>query len=301
MIDILFDMETQDPDDLFTLCFLLSHPDVNLLAITLNPGSFEQIGLVRGVLDRLGRGDLPIGARNPKSTGKAISEFHFAFLGRPTPCDADAVAHELLASKLAEFPRAVWFTGAPLHNGRLLLSHHRDVKIERWVAQGGFAGDSLVSPEHRLDKFAGRETCVSHNFSVDSKAALALLASDRIASRDLVSKNVCHGVCYDAGMHQKMRDYREANSALAMIYDGMECYLKEVPSGKLFHDPLAASLVIDRSIATWAEVEVYFQKGEWGARRTTGTNTFITLSVDHKRFFQTLVAHKKGLPESADP
>jgi hypothetical protein len=33
------------------------------------------------------------------------------------------------------------------------------MRIERWVAQGGFAGDELVAPEHRLPKFAGRELC----------------------------------------------------------------------------------------------------------------------------------------------
>ena len=29
------------------------------------------------------------------------------------------------------------------------------VILKRWVAQGGFAGDSVVPPEHRLAKFAG--------------------------------------------------------------------------------------------------------------------------------------------------
>lgn len=290
-MDILFDMETRDPDDVFTLCFLLTHPNVTLRAVTINPGSLEQVGLVRGILDKLGRSDLPVGARNPQTHSKAISDFHYTFFGQPTPSQPDAVAHGLLAQMLTAFPEAVWLTGAPLHNARLLLANHPTVKIRRWVGQGGFAGDSLVPSEHRLPQFSGRETCVSHNFSGDPKGALALLNSEQVQSRDLVSKNVCHGVRYDAAMHECMGPYRDATAGLALIYDGMDCYLREVPEGKMFHDPLAACVAVDRDIATLVEVEVYQEKGEWGARRMTGTDTFITIAVDRARFFQTLVSH----------
>ncbi|MBO3463565.1 nucleoside hydrolase [Aetokthonos hydrillicola Thurmond2011] len=290
-MDILFDMETQDPDDIFTLCFLLGHPGLTLRTVTINPGSLEQVGLVRGVLEKLGRGDIPVGARNPQTTSKCISDFHYSFLGQPTPDEPDAVAHELLAQMLSDYPDAVWLTGAPLHNARLLLANHPSVTIRRWVGQGGFAGDSLVPPEHRLPQFVGRETCVSHNLSVDPKGAFSLLRSERVLLRDLVSKNVCHGVRYDAAMSDRMAPYRDISPSLALIYTGMECYFREIPEGKMFHDPLAACVAVDRNIATFEEVEIYQERGEWGARRATGTNTFITVAVDHERFFQTLVMH----------
>ena len=35
MIDISFDMETSDPDDVFTLCLLAHHPRVNLVSVTV--------------------------------------------------------------------------------------------------------------------------------------------------------------------------------------------------------------------------------------------------------------------------
>ena len=54
MIDMVFDMETQDPDDFLCLLFLASHPRVRLKAVTLVPGSQEQVGLVRWALERLG-------------------------------------------------------------------------------------------------------------------------------------------------------------------------------------------------------------------------------------------------------
>ena len=36
-IDVVFDMETGDPDDFFTLCLLTAHPKVNLRAVTVTP------------------------------------------------------------------------------------------------------------------------------------------------------------------------------------------------------------------------------------------------------------------------
>ena len=60
--DVVFDMETQDPDDFLCLLFLASHPRVNLKAVTITPGSREQVGLVRWALCALGLDGLPVGA-----------------------------------------------------------------------------------------------------------------------------------------------------------------------------------------------------------------------------------------------
>jgi hypothetical protein len=47
--------------------------------------------------------------------------------------------------------------------------------IERWVAQGGFAGDNIVPPEYRLKKFEGKIYCPTFNFGGDSKAATEVI------------------------------------------------------------------------------------------------------------------------------
>lgn len=41
MIDVVWDMETGDPDDFLTLLFLIGHPNVNLKAVTVTPGTLE--------------------------------------------------------------------------------------------------------------------------------------------------------------------------------------------------------------------------------------------------------------------
>jgi pyrimidine-specific ribonucleoside hydrolase len=288
-MDLLFDMETQDPDDALTLCLLATHPAVRLVGVTVNPGTRAQIAVVRHLCARAGRPDVPIGARNPDADRDAVSPFHTDWLGPLAPAAPDAEAHVLLAQELMAHPAAVLLTGAPLHNLRLLLNRHPDARIARWVAQGGFAGDALVDPAHRLPKFAGRLTCPTFNFNGDPKATLAALASDRIGSRDLVSKNVTHGIAYDAAFHARLGPYRDRAAGIALVHEAMTVYLAGRPEGKLLHDPLAACVAIDRTIATWREVEVYREHGEWGARAAAGTRTFITVAADRERFFATLV------------
>jgi inosine-uridine nucleoside N-ribohydrolase len=287
-INVIFDMETRDPDDMFALCFLGSHPNVALQAVTVNPGTRAQVGVIRNILHRLNKDDVPIGARNPDSLKDAVSKFHYEFLGIIPPGEPDDFAHNLIATTINLHPDTTILTGAPLHNLRLLLKHFPLLTIQRWVGQGGFAGDSVVPPEWRLPKFDGRETCPTFNFNGDPKAALALLSSTRVLTRDLVSKNVCHGIIYNQEFHECMKPFRNRSRGLNLIYNGMEIYLKYHPEGKMFHDPLAACITINRNIAKFQEVEIYRKGGEWGAHIVKNTNTFITVAIDRNQFFHTL-------------
>ncbi|WP_254614578.1 nucleoside hydrolase [Myxococcus sp. CA056] len=282
-------METSDPDDALTLCLLATHPAVALRAVTVTPGTLAQVGMVRHLLARAGRSDVPVGARNPAAEKESLSAFHTQWLGQLPPSTPDALAHEVLALVLGRFPEATLLTGAPLQNLRLLLELHPDIKLHRWVAQGGFAGDNVVPPEHRLPKFEGRRTCPTFNFNGDPKGALLALSSDRVGRRELVSKNVTHGLAYDGPFHERMRPYASTTPGLGLIFEAMERYLAQRPEGKLLHDPIAACAAIDPEIITWAEVEMVRQRGEWGAELAQGTHTFISVALDSERFFQTLV------------
>jgi pyrimidine-specific ribonucleoside hydrolase len=287
--DVLFDMETSDPDDAFTLALLCPHPRTRLRAVTITPGSRAQVGVVRRILGLLGQQDVPVGVRTKDHPKECVSEFHFSYLGDVAPADADGEAHDVLAAALARFPDAVLLTGAAVHNGRLLLNQHPTAQIARWVGQGGFAGDSVVPPEHRLEKFAGRETCPTFNFNGDPKGALLLLESPRVRLRHLVSKNVCHGVAYDAELHERLAPHRDAHAGLALVCRAMEGYLEKHHDGKLFHDPLALCALIEPGAFTFREVEVYRSKGEWGSRLKDGTGTFISVAVDREAFVRTLI------------
>ncbi len=60
IVDVLFDMETRDPDHAFTLCLLAGRSDVRLRGVTVNPGSRAQIGVVRRLLARLCQAHIPV-------------------------------------------------------------------------------------------------------------------------------------------------------------------------------------------------------------------------------------------------
>jgi pyrimidine-specific ribonucleoside hydrolase len=142
----------------------------------------------------------------------------------------------------------------------------------------------------QLPKFRGRRTCPSYNLNGDPRSALAALACPGIGRRWFVSKNVCHAVAYDHGMHAQVAAVMAASPALRLIHQLMGSYLTRHPQGKLLHDPLAACCAIDPGIGTWAEVEIYRERGEWGARPASGTGTVIITGYDRQRFLTTFLA-----------
>ncbi len=284
-LNLIFDMETGDPDDALTLCFLVNHPWVNLHAVTVTPGTDEQIGLVRHILNETGI-DIPVGSYRIGYDKKCVSKYYYKWLGNFESAQPDDEGYAIILNTLKEYPDTTLLTGAPLKN---LTDIAETVKIKEWVAQGGFAGDNVVPVEYRLPKFEGRVTCPTFNFNGAPKTALALLASQHIKSKYLVSKNVCHGVVYDKGMHERFAEYRHQSAGMNLMYRGMETYLNKKPDGKKFHDPLALAVAIDKSVCEFAEVELFRQRGEWGSNLKANTNTFISIRANVDKMIGALV------------
>jgi pyrimidine-specific ribonucleoside hydrolase len=91
-------------------------------------------------------------------------------------------------------------------------------------------------------------------------------------------------------MHGRFETLKDKSLTLGLIWKGMDAYLIKKPAGKKFHDPLAACCAIDESIGTWAEVDLYRERGAWGARLSPGSRTWIITSYDHDKFVRTLIA-----------
>lgn len=367
MLDVVWDMESHDPDDFITLLLLLGHPAVRLKAVTVTPGSTHQIGLVREALSWFGA-TIPVGAHNLDHPSECVSSWHRRAYGAIAP-SRDAEHGPTLLHRVCD-ANTTLITGGPLKNlgGALKIP---GFTLGRLVAQGGFAGDGVVPPEKQLAKFRGRTTCPTFNLNGDPKSALAALASDAIGERRFVSKNVCHGVVYNYAWHERLTQIKDRSRSLERIWHGMDVYLYrrfgseagrlvneaipfeevllvgadgarigptplreaieaaralkldlvmvspegrhdarpvcairsarsvEAPGdddGKKFHDPLAACCAIDPSIATWAEVNLYRERGEWGARLAPNTRTWIITDYDPARFFDVLTAARSGLP-----
>ena len=325
-------METGDPDDFLTLALLAGHPQVNLIAVTVTPGTPHQIGVVRYCLDLFDL-DIPVGAFNidhKKARGtkdehyvKCVSEWHYRSFGDIPPSTDALVGWEVLRDHLG--PDTTLVTGGPLKNtGKLvdetnahwnkapgaLTQFGLPVDFGQLVIQGGFAGDNIVPPEHRLPKFDGRTTCPTYNLNGDPKAAFKTIGFEGF--RDwtrrpyMVSKNVCHGVVYDKVMHERLKAVANPHPGLVQVIKGMEAYLARKPKGKKFHDPLAAMCALNPDIGTWAKVAVVRTKGEWGCltgqefydrpsseqvnQGSFNDNTVqIITAYDHELFIQTMI------------
>lgn len=319
-MDVVWDMETSDPDDFITLLLLLGHPQVNLKAVTITPGTPDQVGVVRQALRWFGR-DIPVGAFNldhqTKSMregvgpgegrhgqrGVCVSSWHYKAYGDMPPSRDAAPGPEVLRAMCDASTTLI--TGAPLKNlgGAMKLPGFH---VGRLVVQGGFAGEGVVPAERQLPKFRGMVTCPTFNLNGDPKSALEALRHPGIGQRKFVSKNVCHGVIYDEALHERIAALKDTSLSLQRIWQGMEVYLDkhggkssapylpesapEALGGKAFHDPLAACCAIDEEIGEWAEVELYREKGAWGSRLAPGSGVWIIIGYDREKFLRTLTA-----------
>lgn len=285
-MNVLFDMETGDPDDAVTLCFLIAHPHIKLRAVTVTPGTDEQIGLARYILKATEHEDIPIGSYRPGYDKDCVSIFYRRWLGNFDAVSPDAEGHQIIRQTLEEYPDLVIITGAPLKNfGALEVSQ----PIEKWVAQGGFAGNNVVPPQYRLPKFEGMLFCPTYNFNGGPKEALKMLNDVPVNERYLVSKNVCHGVIYDQEFHEQLKPQQHLHAGYELIYKGMDLYLSKKKAGKKFHDPLAACVAIDSDICIFREVKLVRKGGKWGSELSEGSNTFISIGVDQDRFRKTFL------------
>ena len=280
---IHFDMETNDPDDMMTLCWLAANPNIELCGVTVMPGTPAQLGLVKKVLKHCGCSDIPIGSWKHEHEKECISAFHFDWLGKPeksvTP---NGLGFQIITTLLAQEPQLVILTGAPLKNFEPIAT---SISLNHWVTQGGFAGDNVVPEAYRLPKFMGRTTCPTFNFNGAPKTAMEMLENHKIKQRHLVSKNVCHGMIYNKEWHERVAPYKDKTAGLELIYKGMDLYLQKSREGKKFHDPLAAVVALEPSVCEFREVKMFRQKGEWGAELMEGTNTFISIRADLEMFF----------------
>jgi hypothetical protein len=297
---VVFEMETSDPDDFMTLLWLADHPEVELLAVLVTPGSADQCQLVRWGLDHCGRSDVPIGALHGSSWWAStegrkprVSGFHYDVYGegiRSHPLGEVARGPALLGSLLQAHADVRVLVGSAPKNLGATFREHAEIGLACWVQQGGFAGDNLV-PEP-LAKFAGRLTCPSFNPGGAPKDTLALLGDPRIVARRFVSKNVCHAVIWTRELHEQLdrRTSGPRRRGLETMIMALDRYLIDKGVGKAMHDLVAAACMLDERVCEFVEVEIYREKGEWGARALPDSPTRISIGFDEARFLDVLAS-----------
>jgi inosine-uridine nucleoside N-ribohydrolase len=272
---ILLDLETADPDDMTTLMLAVANPSIELLGVTISPGTPLQIATVKLILQLLlgSEHSVVVGAFNvdhvTPNGGDCVSGWHFKLLrsfGLTEESSAvpDAEGWQVLQRLWRE--DTILVTGAPLKNLGAFLRHcdsaEAPVITGKWVAQGGFAGSNVVPPALRLAKFGDAVFMQTFNFGGDLGSAELALSSPLLRGRSrFVSKNLCHRVVFTAQRLEQLsaRLLQPMASdvqrrALELVHTGMRIYLAHRSDGKAFHDPLALAAALAPDLFVWAPV-----------------------------------------------
>lgn len=234
--NIIFDMETGDPDDLITLLLLLNNPQVNLKAVTCYEGSSIQIGLINYIISLSDRA-IPIGGWNTED--KRLNDYYYKVVGNWKPCKARTNPIEILTDNLDN--DTILLTGAPLTNIAQYLKNNNENIIYKMVTQGGYLGD--IVPEYkRLEKFKKRKSIRTYNLSNDTDAFETINNSINVKELTFVTKDLCHGFLYEEKIYSATNF---KNNKIAQLLKASLQYYVEKGVKKAMHDPLAMLFMLN--------------------------------------------------------
>lgn len=238
-MNVLFDMETGDPDDLITLLMLLNNPDVNLCGITCYQGSPIQIGLIDHVLKLAKQEHIPVGGWNEVEPS-SLSPYYTAVIGEWQPKNAVLNPVQVFKQVFENNDNIHVLTGAPLTNLRCVLEQLPDLYIENMVTQGGYIGN-LVAPSKKLSKFKNKSEYRTYNLGNDTIAFDTVNYSNNIEKITYVTKDLCHGFLYNIDIHKTIHFQADPVGQLLL-----SCFAQYTNLGKskAMHDPLAMLIML---------------------------------------------------------
>lgn len=292
MKNLHIDMETNDPDDYMMLLYLLGHPDVHIVSITVYPGTRAQIDLIRKTVHLFEKGpiigssfngDLGCYAREKYQSRQnpEISDIHRRFIDFNESDPSGDVIRSI--SFMGLFLNSM-ICGAPLTNITEYLqnrhSHHNEHKIDLYL-QGGFVGDNVAPVKNK--RFKGSKIWRTFNFGADINAADYVLSSNAFNTITCVSKNVTHSCVYTQQTHKDLAQHIHSGTPLEFMHRCMGIYL-ERRNKKKMHDVLAAILMLHPEYAEWKHVNMYHTMDrdhiKWGSY-LTGNEDDIRVAVEY--------------------
>lgn len=254
-MNVLFDMETGDPDDLITLLLLLNNPTVALRGITCYQGSAIQIGLINHVLRLANKeGVIPVGGWNPSEPSE-LSNYYPSVVGKWASTPATLTPVEVFKQVFESYPDTQVLTGAPLTNVKLVLEALPNLTIASMTTQGGYLGE-LVSSAQQLSKFKNKTSIRTYNLSQDPEAFDAVNSSSQIQSLTFITKDLCHGFMYTPEIHKS--NHFSADPVGQLL---KKCLAHYALSGKskAMHDPLAMLYMLNPSIGQTANIHMGYR------------------------------------------
>jgi inosine-uridine nucleoside N-ribohydrolase len=263
---VIFDMETGDPDDILSLYLLLGHPSIEIVAVTIHPGTPDQIGLVREVLADMHAPGIPVGYHNIDHGKLCVSRWYYKNGFQVVPSTEAVPAGQLILDLTT--PVTTIITGGPLTNIasaiRLGQQQSKPLHPLKLTIQGGYAGCNIVPDTDALSKFRGLVAQSTYNLGGNGAAAYTVLSQIPKVPKYFVSKNVCHGIIYGEKLANQLIERCRAKPSkhLVRIYNLLEHYHAHGVQKKL-HDPFAVCCAICPDIVEWKQVHMYSTRGAW--------------------------------------
>lgn len=254
-MNVLFEMETGDPDDLITLLLLLANPNVQLRGINCWQGSPAQIGLINYVLS-LADLNIPVGGLNSPEPAQ-LSAYYRNIVGYWKHMKADINPNEVLDFVLTNYPDTHILTGAPLTNlGNFVEKTNKN--INKVTTQGGYLGEIIKNP---IDKFKNVKSIRTYNLSSDTEAFLKVDKADCIKNLTYVTKDLCHDFLYTPSIHNTINF--GSTPLKQFLKRCLEHYANQGKE-KAMHDSLAMLYMLSSDIGTTIPINMQFKTNSKG-------------------------------------
>lgn len=282
-----------DPDDFFTICYLLK-AGVDIEAILVSPGHPYQVGIVKFICDYCGV-NIPIGIANYKKYKiQDYTGFHKKIIDKYklSPSQkSDGLGYEIAESIFSSNPDITCFCIGALKNFGMFMKRNPDTHIKKFYMQGGFISyDCIDDPDLvRLEKFENKTVCPTYNLNGAVNSGI-LLTQMNIDDRRFISKNVCHTIIFNSEKYIEMMDYwknKEKDKPYELFLKAGETYDLQNKEKK-FHDPSAAACLLHPEIAKWTEGQLYHTKQGWGTD-ITKTGSKIITSINYQKLWDHII------------
>ena len=237
-----------DADDFFAICYLIS-VGVNIRTILITPGDPDQVAIARFICKQLGL-DIPIGVSKENRTKNSSGSIHHALLKKykyNLEEKPDGLGVDILENVVSNYPDSELFVIGPVTSIAKFMNKNPQINFKRATMQGGFCPYSLYEPRNKLDAFKDAEWMPTFNLNGDRPAGVTFLTGN-IEERQMVGKNVCHGVLFDKEIFGKRKS--NINPAFKLFEEAAIMYF-ERHEFKKFHDPTAACCHVNPNVGRW--------------------------------------------------
>ena len=267
-----------DPDDFFTICYLVA-AGVNVRAIIISPGDKDQLAIARLLCKELSL-NIPIGyskQSNKYSTGGMHQEM-LRLYGHSKDGVGDGFGKDIIKETLKKYPEShIFVIGPPNSTGRFL--EENNTYISKLTMQGGFLSYDLHPyAKNKLEKFAGKTFVPTFNMNGDPNGTKAIMKAN-IGERRFCGKNVCHNVFFTL---DKMPPFYEERAKQLFVEAGNIMFQKH--ESKKFHDPVAAVCHLHPEVGIWVRGKIQRAEGGWGTI-LDDHGDYVLAELDHDKFW----------------